>query len=54
MLLTRIGLKGGMKIREAGLGEMLLPALLAVFLGCAIVLLGRVGVEEAVVTPTAI
>mgnify|MGYP000544279468 FL=1 len=30
MLLMRIGLEGGMEIREAELAEMLLPALLAV------------------------
>lgn len=42
MLLMRIGLKGGMKIREADLGEMLLPAVIAVVVGCGIVLLGRV------------
>lgn len=41
MLLMKIGLKGGMKIREAELGEMLLPALFAVLIGVVIVLLGR-------------
>lgn len=41
MLLMKIGLKGGMKIREAELGEMLLPALFAVLIGVIIVLLGR-------------
>ncbi len=41
MLLMKVGLKGGMKIREAELGEMLLPALFAVALGVLIVLIGR-------------
>lgn len=41
MLLMRIGLNGGMEIREAELGDMLLPALLAIVLGCGIVLIGR-------------
>ncbi|TVQ85717.1 MAG: sodium-dependent bicarbonate transport family permease [Chromatiaceae bacterium] len=42
MLLMRIGLKGGMQISEANLGEMLLPMLFAVLIGCSIVLLGRI------------
>lgn len=42
MLLMRIGMKGGMEIREADLGDMLLPAAIAAALGCGIVLLGRV------------
>jgi hypothetical protein len=41
MLLMKVGLKGGMKIREAELGEMLLPALFAVALGILIVVIGR-------------
>jgi uncharacterized protein len=41
MLLMKIGLKGGMKIREAELGEMLLPALFAVAIGVLIVFIGR-------------
>lgn len=41
MLLMRIGINGGMEIREANLADMLFPALLAVVLGIAIVLLGR-------------
>lgn len=41
MLLMRIGINGGMEIREANLADMLFPALLAVILGIAIVLLGR-------------
>ena len=41
MLLMRIGLEGGMEIREAELGEMLLPAVIAVIVGCAIVIVGR-------------
>ena len=42
MLLMRIGLEGGMEIREARLTEMLLPAVAAVIIGCGIVLAGRV------------
>ena len=41
MLLMRIGLEGGMEIREARLSEMLLPALIAVVVGCAVVIVGR-------------
>jgi hypothetical protein len=41
MLLLRIGLAGGMEIREANLGDMLLPAAIAVAVGLGIVLLGR-------------
>ena len=41
MLLMKIGLAGGMKIREAELGEMLLPALFAVIIGVLIVFIGR-------------
>lgn len=41
MLLMRIGLEGGMEIREAELAEMLLPALIAVLVGCGVVLIGR-------------
>jgi hypothetical protein len=41
MLLMRIGLEGGMEIREADLSEMLLPAFLAFAIGGAIVLIGR-------------
>lgn len=40
MLLMKIGLKGGIEIREADLGEMLLPALSAALVGVCIVLLG--------------
>ena len=42
MLLMRIGINGGIEIREADLSAMLLPALFSVVLGCGIVLLGRV------------
>lgn len=42
MLLMRIGLEGGLEIREAELVDMLLPAILAMVIGCGIVLLGRV------------
>jgi hypothetical protein len=41
MLLMTVGLKGGMAIGEADLGAMLLPALFAVLIGIAIVLIGR-------------
>lgn len=41
MLLMRVGLEGGMSIREANLVDMLLPAAFAVLIGCAIVLAGR-------------
>jgi hypothetical protein len=41
MLLMKVGLKGGMAIGEADLAAMLLPALIAVFVGCAIVVIGR-------------
>lgn len=42
MLLMRIGIEGGLEIRDANLADMLLPALVAMVLGCVIVLLGRV------------
>ncbi len=42
MLLMRVGLEGGMSIREADLTAMLIPAVFAVVVGCGIVLLGRV------------
>ncbi|WP_371829706.1 sodium-dependent bicarbonate transport family permease [Thiocapsa imhoffii] len=41
MLLMRVGLDGGMSIREANLADMLLPALFAVLIGAGIVLIGR-------------
>ena len=41
MLLMRIGLEGGMAIREADLSAMILPALIAFVLGCGIVVFGR-------------
>jgi len=41
VLLMRIGMEGGIEIREANLSEMLLPALLSVAAGLAIVVLGR-------------
>jgi hypothetical protein len=41
MLLMKVGLKGGMAIGEADLAAMLLPALIAVFVGCLIVVIGR-------------
>jgi len=42
MLLMRIGLKGGMAIRDANIMDMLLPAVICVILGSVIVLLGSV------------
>jgi uncharacterized protein len=42
MLLMRIGLNGGMKIREANLLEILLPAAAAALIGVAVVALGAV------------
>jgi len=41
MLLMRIGIEGGKEIRQADLGELLLPAMIAVLIGCIIVLIGR-------------
>ena len=41
MLLMRVGLDGGMSIREANLADMLLPAFLAIVIGVVIVLIGR-------------
>ena len=40
MLLMKIGIKGGIEIREADLSTMLLPALMAVVIGVTIVLVG--------------
>lgn len=40
MLLMKIGIKGGIEIREADLGAIFLPALIAITLGVVIVLLG--------------
>jgi len=40
MLLMKIGIKGGIEIRGADLGAMLLPALFTVIIGLVIVLLG--------------
>lgn len=41
MLLMKIGLKAGMEIRDADVLALLFPALIAIFVGCAIVLIGR-------------
>ncbi len=41
MLLMTVGLEGGLAVRDADLVAMLLPALFAVVMGVAIVLLGR-------------
>nr|WP_199312432.1 sodium-dependent bicarbonate transport family permease [Phormidium tenue] len=41
MLLIKVGLTGGMAIRNGNLAEMLLPALFAVVTGIVIVLIGR-------------
>lgn len=40
MLLMKIGLKAGLEVREADLSELLLPAIIAVVVGCIIVLIG--------------
>jgi len=40
MLLITIGMEAGMEIRQADLGQMLLPALFAVVLGVGIVVIG--------------
>ncbi len=42
VLLLSIGIEGGMEIREADLSALLLPAFLAMVIGCAIVLIGVV------------
>ena len=41
MLLMKIGLQGGIEIRQAELSEMLLPAIIAVIVGVVVVLAGR-------------
>ena len=41
MLLIRVGLSGGIAIREANLAEMLLPALFAVVIGILVVFIAR-------------
>ena len=41
MLLIKVGLKGGIAIRESNITEMLLPALFAVLIGIAIVFIAR-------------
>lgn len=41
MLLMRVGLDGGMSIREADFADMVLPAFFAVLIGIIIVLIGR-------------
>lgn len=40
MLLMKIGIKGGIEIREANIAEMLLPAISSVIIGAVIVFLG--------------
>jgi len=58
MLLMRIGLEGGMELRHANLTDMLLPAMIAMLVGCLIVLVGRfslaalpgIKVEDAIAT----
>lgn len=58
MLLMKIGLKAGMEIREADLSALLLPAAIAVLVGCLIVMIGRhtlarlprVRLEDAIAT----
>ncbi len=46
MLLMRIGLNGGMEIRNAQLGAMILPALIAALVGFLIVVLGSVTIAR--------
>lgn len=46
MLLMRIGLKGGMAIREADLAAMLVPAAMSALLGAGIVLAGSVTIAR--------
>lgn len=41
ILLMKIGLKGGIEIREANFGEMILPAVFSAVIGIVIVLLGN-------------
>lgn len=41
VLLMRIGLEGGMEIREAEAADMLLPAMIAIAVGCGTVIAGR-------------
>ncbi len=41
MLLMRVGLSGGIAIRESNLTEMLLPAIFAIATGILIVFIGR-------------
>ncbi|RZM77366.1 sodium-dependent bicarbonate transport family permease [Leptolyngbya iicbica] len=41
MLLIKVGLSGGIAIREANLAEMLLPALFAVIIGISVVFIAR-------------
>ncbi|MGF1486311.1 MAG: sodium-dependent bicarbonate transport family permease [Prochloraceae cyanobacterium] len=41
MLLTKVGLSGGIAIRNANLAEMLLPAMFAIIIGISIVFIGR-------------
>jgi hypothetical protein len=40
MLLMKIGINGGIEIRNANLAEMILPALIAIIIGVAIVVIG--------------
>ena len=41
VLLMKIGMKGGVEIREANLGDMLLPAIISVIVGLTVVLAGH-------------
>jgi len=53
VLLMKIGMKGGVEIREANLADMFLPAIISVIVGVTVVLLGHVifsklgGVKQA-------
>ena len=59
VLLMKIGMKGGVEIREAEIGDMLLPAIFSVIIGLAIVLVGNAvfkrlpGIKRADGTATA-
>lgn len=46
VLLMKIGLRGGMEIRNANLAELLLPAFFAVLIGVIIVYLGKIALSR--------
>ncbi len=47
MLLIKVGLEGGISIREANLVEMLLPALFAVVIGILVVFIATLHIGQA-------